>query len=241
MFFFFPVLNSVIFLYILVAIIPAIFLMNYIYKMDRFEKESPQLLLSLFFAGIGAALVSMLLESLAEGVLNSLMPDQNSLTYTAILAFLVVAVIEEGTKYLFCALRTWNNPEFNCRFDGIVYLAFTSLGFAAFENILYVFNYGLSVAGPRALLSVPGHLGFAVVAGALYGRAKQCRDLGRNGKKTLCLVLAYVFAVLLHGFYDFCAMSATTATNIAFIIFVVAMYIFVILLIREESKHDQYI
>jgi RsiW-degrading membrane proteinase PrsW (M82 family) len=241
MFFFFPIFNSVILLYLFAAIIPAIFLLRYIYKMDRIDKESPQLLISLLLRGVAAALVSMALEALGEGVLNALIPDQNTLTYTAALAFLVVAVIEEGTKYAFCAAKTWNSPEFNCRFDGIVYMAFTSLGFAAFENILYVFNYGLSVAGPRAILSVPGHLGFSVAAGALYGRAKQCRDLGRNGRKVLCLVLAYVLAVLLHGFYDFCAMSSSTKAGIAFIIFVIVMYIVIILLIREESRNDEYI
>lgn len=241
MFFFFPMLNSIIALYILAAVIPAIFLLYYIYKNDRVEKESPQLLWKLFLMGIAAALTSMLLEYIGEGILNTLMPDQTGLEYTAVLAFLVVAVIEEGTKYLYCALSTWNNPEFNCRFDGIVYMAFTSLGFAAIENIIYVFNYGLSVAGPRALLSVPGHMGFAVVAGALYGRAKRCQHLGENVRKTLCLIFAYVFAVLLHGFYDFCAMSQTSATSVAFIIFVVVMYIFIILLVREESRNDQYI
>lgn len=241
MFFFFPVLNSIIFIYIFAAIIPAIFLMRYIYKMDRYEKESPAMLLSLFFLGFCAAFASMLLETIGEGMLNSLMPEHGGMTYTAVLAFLVVAVIEEGMKYLFCALRTWNSPEFNCRFDGIVYMAFTSLGFAAIENILYVFNYGLSVAGPRAILSVPGHLGFSVFAGALYGRAKQCQHRGMEGRKTLCLILAYVVAVLLHGFYDFCAMSSTTATTVAFVVFVAAMYIVVILLIREESRNDRYI
>lgn len=241
MFFFFPIFDSIILLYILVAIIPAVFLLRYIYKMDRVDRESPQLLISLLFLGVAAALVSMLLETIGEDVLNALIPDRNSMTYTAALAFLVVAVIEEGTKFLFCALRTWNNPEFDCRFDGIVYMAFTSLGFAAFENILYIFNYGLSVAGPRAVLSVPGHLGFSVAAGALYGRAKQCRDLGRSGLKTLCLILAYAIAVLLHGFYDFCAMRSTAKAGIAFAVFVIAMYIIIILLIREESRNDRYI
>lgn len=241
MFFFFPIFNSILVLYLLAAIIPAVFLLRYIYKMDRVDKESPQLLLSLLVRGVAAALVSMVLETLGENILNALIPDRNSMTYTAALAFLVVAVIEEGTKYGFCAMKTWNNPEFNSRFDGIVYMAFTSLGFAAFENILYVFNYGLSVAGPRALLSVPGHLGFSVAAGALYGRAKRCEDLGRGFLKVLCLVLSYVIAVLLHGFYDFCAMSTSRTAGIAFIVFVVAMYLIIILLIREESRNDEYI
>lgn len=73
---------------------------------------------------------------------------------------------------MFLHARTWRNPNFNYRFDGIVYAVFVSLGFAAFENIQYVLHYGLSVALPRAIFAVPGHMSFAVFMGLFYGRAK---------------------------------------------------------------------
>ncbi len=92
--------------------------------------------------------------------------------YTILLAFLVVAVVEEGTKFVFLKLRTWRDPNFNFRFDGIVYAVFVSLGFAAFENINYVLGYGLTVALPRAVLAIPAHMGFAVFMGLFYGRGK---------------------------------------------------------------------
>ena len=43
----------------------------------------------------------------------------------------------------------WRDPNFNYRFDGIVYAVFVSLGFAAFENISYVVGYGLTTAVAR--------------------------------------------------------------------------------------------
>jgi RsiW-degrading membrane proteinase PrsW (M82 family) len=239
--FFFPILNSVILIYVLAAIVPAIFLLRWIYKKDRIEKEPPQTLVSLIGLGVAAALVSALLERAGELLLYNLLPNRDTIRDTAILAFLIVAVVEEGTKFAFCYRKTWYSRSFDCRFDGIVYMAFTSLGFAAFENILYVFRYGLAVAGPRAVLSVPGHLGFAVVAGAMYGRAKQHERRGNLRLKTVFLILAYILAVLLHGFYDFCAMTQTTMTNLLFVIFVAAMYLIVILLVRGESRKDQYI
>ena len=58
MFFFFPIFNSILVLYLLAAIIPAVFLLRYIYKMDRVDKESPQLLLSLLVRGVAAALAA---------------------------------------------------------------------------------------------------------------------------------------------------------------------------------------
>ena len=114
----------------------------------------------------------------------------------------MVAVVEEGTKLFFLKRRSWRDPNFNFMFDGIVYSVFVSLGFAAFENIKYVFTYGLSVAMPRALLAVPGHLGFAVFMGVFYGRAKLCESRGQYFASKVSMAMGYVAAVFLHGFYD---------------------------------------
>ena len=45
-------------------------------------------------------------------------------------------------------------------------------------------------------------------------------------------------AVFLHGFYDACAMSGTALATVAFVVFVVVMYLVVFRLIRRESLQD---
>ena len=141
-------------IYIAAAILPAILLMRYVYQQDSIEKEPPQLLISLAWRGVLAALASIVLEMIAQGILNVTL-DPNDPRYQYVLAFLCVAAIEEGTKFFFLYRRTWHDPNFNFRYDGIVYAVFVSLGFAAFENVKYVFSYGLSVALPRAVLAIP--------------------------------------------------------------------------------------
>ena len=121
------------------------------------EKEPPGLLFSLILMGFAAALAATVLEELGESVLSAFL-DPSSPAYTIALAFLVVAVVEEGGKLFFLKQRTWRDPNFNYRFDGVVYAVFVSLGFAALENINYVFGYGLQVAVPRALLAIPAHM-----------------------------------------------------------------------------------
>ena len=91
------------------------------------------LLMSLLIYGVIAALISIILENIGTKVLNSLM-DQSTMGYTLVLAFAVVAVVEEGAKFAMLKRRTWNDMNFNYRFDGIVYAVFVSLGFAAFEK-----------------------------------------------------------------------------------------------------------
>ncbi len=226
-------------IYVCAAIIPAIFLMKKIYELDSFEKEPTDLLLSCVIMGVLAAFLAIVLEMIGQTILSHSGVLPNSRQYVIILAFCIVAVAEEGAKFFFLYRRTWREPNFDYRFDGIVYSAYVSLGFAAFENIKYVFSYGLGVAFPRAILSIPGHLGFAIVFGYFYGRARISASLGNPGRSKANLVVGYICAVLLHGFYDTCAMTGTSTSTAIFIVFVVVMYIFIIWLVKHESKTNQ--
>ena len=236
MFFVLPLLPFLV-IYILAAVLPAIILLRYIYRTDTVEKEPPMLLALLLVMGVVAALCSGILEVLGETVLNALV-DPGSPAYTILLAFLVVAIVEEGMKFLLLKKCTWYHPAFNYRFDGIVYAVFVSLGFAAFENIQYVLHYGLSVALPRALLAVPGHMSFSVFMGVFYGRAKLCEAYGyRRGVKRN-LLTGYLIAVFLHGFYDSCAMIGSARSTLVFLVFVALMYWRVFRLVKRESASD---
>ena len=241
MFFFAPLIIAPVYylmaLYVLAAVVPAIFLMRYVYKQDRIEREPPWLLGSLVWRGVLAALAAIVLESLGQLLLDATV-DSDDPKYVLLLAFLVVAAVEEGTKFFFLYRRTWRDPNFNFRFDAIVYAVFVSLGFAAFENVKYVFSYGLSVALPRAILAVPGHMGFAVFMGIFYGRAKRCFDRGDRFGCRFSLVLSYLFPVFLHGVYDTCCMSGTTQSTLVFVVFVLVMYLVVYRLIKHEARTD---
>lgn len=239
MFFFMPMpFNRIIVIYILAAIIPAVFLLRYVYKQDKIEKEPPWLLRSLVGYGVIAAFCSIVFEWIGNWILDNTL-TRESPYYILVLAFLVVAVVEEGCKFFFLKRRTWNDWNFSHLYDGVVYSVFVSLGFAAFENIKYVFSYGLSVVLPRALFAIPGHLGFSVFMGVFYGRAKLCENRGDKAGKIRNLVFGYLSAVFLHGFYDACAMSGTTTANIIFYIFVAVMYVVVYRMIKKASQEDR--
>lgn len=237
MFFVLPTL-TVFWVYLFAAVLPAIFLLSYIYKEDTIEKEPASLLWALLLMGVLAALVSIVIEELIDSYLVMVL-DSKSTAYSIVSAFLGVAAVEEGTKFLLLKLRTWKDPNFNYRFDGVVYAVFVSLGFAAFENVGYVFGYGLSVSVSRAFLAIPGHMAFAVFMGAFYGRAKLCRDLGNRAGCFWNLLCAYLTAVFLHGFYDACAMIGTGTSTMVFILFVIIMYIVVYNKVKRESQTDE--
>lgn len=239
MFFLFPGLPMLPYLLIHVAaaLLPAFLLLRYVYRHDAVEKEPPRLLVRLLGMGVLSAVCAGLIERIGIARLDAAV-SSGSTIYTVLLAFFVVAVAEEGTKLLLLKRSTWNDPNFNYRFDGIVYSVFVSLGFAALENLKYVFSYGLSVALPRALLAVPGHMSFAVFMGIYYGRARLCENCGDHAAATRNLWIGYLTAVFLHGFYDTCAMIGTTGSTLVFLAFVVLMFTRAYRAIRYESATD---
>lgn len=213
--------------------------MAYIYKKDSVEKEPPGLLLLLAGAGAVSCLPAGWLERLGTALLDAFAPGLLSLPYAAVEAFLIVALAEEGCKLFFLKKLTWNNREFNYRFDGVVFSVFVGLGFAAFENILYVFSYGPGVIVSRGLLAIPGHMTFAIFMGIFYAQAKLNSLYGYEQGRRRNMRLALIVPMLLHGFYDFCLMSGLRFLSLAFFGFVALLDFAALKAIRFGSKNDQ--
>ena len=221
------------------AIIPALFLMVRIYKIDHLEKESGPLLRKLVVAGILSSLIALVEERVLSYLLANFV-SYGSLVYNVILYFVVVAVSEESSKYLMLFRNSWNTPEFNCVFDGVVYAVFVSLGFALWENISYVLNYGIYSAFARALTAIPGHACFGVFMGVFYSAAKKYERYGDISSMSICRFMAILVPVLLHGSYDFIATMETDGFNYVFIIFVAILFIASNLVVKRVVSNDHY-
>lgn len=228
----------VLLVYVFAAILPAIYFMRFINAQDKVEKEPANLLWSLIFGGVFAALCSMVLEQIGEGLVLSNL-QLTSKTQVAIYTATMVGLIEEGTKYYFLKKKTWNNPNFDYMYDGIVYAVFVSLGFAGFENILYVFNFGIQIAPMRAILAIPAHMAFAVFMGSFYGNARKLYVEGNTVKAKVAMFLALISAIFFHAVYDSLCMIQTGSASMIFFVFVVIMYIVVYRKIKRESKKDR--
>ena len=219
------------------AIIPAVILLFEIYKYDRLEKESGGLLRSLVLKGIVATALAVVTEKIGIAILGRLFSD-DSFIYYVILMYFVVGLSEEGFKYLLLRITTWNSPEFNCRFDGVVYAVFVALGFALWENISYVFSYGLGTALVRAVTAVPGHACFGVFMGTWYGLAKKQQLWGQEDLSVVSRTVAVVLPVLIHGTYD---LLATMGNTWIFILFIGVMFAISFRTIKKQSTQDHYL
>ena len=219
------------------AVLPAAWLLIRVYRADRLEKEPVFLLLSLLVLGVFATALAGITENYGEAALSALLPSQG-LLYKFILYFIVVALSEEGFKYLLLKVRTWNNQNFNCSFDGVVYSVFVSLGFAIWENIAYVLYYGMGTAIARAVTAVPGHACFGVFMGVWYGVAKRYEMAGYPGEAARSRRSGLITAVLLHGVYDFIASMENDLMSIIFLVFVCWMFGRAPKLVKQASAED---
>jgi RsiW-degrading membrane proteinase PrsW (M82 family) len=219
------------------AVVPAAYLLYRVYRADKLEKEPIGLLASIVLLGIVATTLAAITEQIGDAFLLELFPN-GGVVYDFLLYFVVVALSEEGFKYLLLKLRTWNSPHFNCQFDGVVYAVFVSLGFALWENIAYVLEYGFGTAVARAITAVPGHACFGVFMGVYYGIAKRMDLAGEKDGSRAARRKALWIPVLLHGVYDFIASLESDWMAILFLGFVIWMFWAALKLVKKTSAED---
>ncbi len=151
---------------------------------------------SFLLGGIGTIILTLIFAEMVSS--DATVSEVGWIQYLFNEAFLEAAIPEELFKFLLLYLIVWNSRHFDEYFDGIIYATFVSLGFACFENILYVFEEGVGTGIMRAITAVPGHFFFAVVMGYYFSIAKFVQSRSR----AVNLTKAVLYPIILHGVYD---------------------------------------
>lgn len=221
----------------IISAAPVFLLGLFIYKKDR-NKEPIKLLIRLFLGGIGSCFLTLFLTGFLGAFIPYISADTDSLNLLELLihVFIGVALIEEFCKWYMSYKITYNHNEFDEIYDMIVYSVFVALGFAFFENILYVFDGGIVVGIVRALSAVPGHVCDGIFMGYYLGLAKQSQMNGRKDLKRKYIAFSILVPTILHGIYDYCLFSKIPLLLLLFLIFVIVVYIFAIKKIKKVSS-----
>ncbi|MBQ7447525.1 MAG: PrsW family intramembrane metalloprotease [Eubacterium sp.] len=228
---------------LLAALLPPLILLFFVWKQDTIEKEPIGLLVKLFVFGCLTTFAAMILEMIGERILAGIFGGSySSLIGQLLMYFIVVAWSEEGVKRFVLRRTTWKHPAFDYRFDGIVYAVAVSLGFAALENIEYVFSFGgLAVAGVRAITAIPLHCIAGIFMGHYYGEAKMASMRGDTALSKRFMFLSLLVPILIHGFYDFCATQESGILTLVYWIFVVVLDIIAFRCVKKYSRADMHI
>ena len=230
-------MNNIRLLFI-VAALPALLLLGFIYYRDRKEKPPVKLMILLLAAGAATTVPAAIVEFVGQAFV---MGDSDDFGLRLLIfCFLIVGVTEELGKYLVTVCITWKSKEMQHSYDGVIYAVCSSLGFAILENVLYVYQGGILTGIMRAFTAIPLHCTVGVVMGALYAKAREEAYAGDRGGMIGYMAWAYLVPVCIHGAYDYAIMAASyglIAEGWTYVILIGA-YIISVVLILECSRHD---
>lgn len=227
-----------IYLVILAAVTPAAWLLWTIYRKDSEQPEPTKWLVKAFVYGMLSVFMSFVVSIPTSIVLDW---DIDKQTYSSVLeaitdSFLFAAIPEELAKLFMLWLLLRKNPFFDEHFDGIVYAVCIGLGFAALENMFYLFDgiddgSWIETGIIRAFISVPAHYFFAILMGYYYSIYHFGID---RSIKTKAMII--VAPILAHGIFDAILFSMQIDESLCGLMIILFIVFFTKLKKRAKEK-----
>jgi protease PrsW len=160
----------------------------------------------------------------------------NAFLKTLLYWFLVIAFSEEFFKYLVIRLKIINSPELDEPLDIMLYMVIAALGFAALENILYLFTptEGLSfnqIIDRTVVIDIIRFIGAVflhTLCSAIIGYSLAV-SFCEVKTKYMSLAAGIIMATVLHGLYDLSIMTLDGYMRLAVpavIILTLAFFVF---------------
>ncbi len=210
-----------------VSILPVVLLGLFVYRKDK-NKEPTKILTKLFLGGIFSCFLVLIVSLILGYIFPVFSADPTTLNLfeLAIYVFIGVALVEEVCKWIFVYKISYNDKQFDEFYDIIIYSVFVALGFACFENLLYVYGNGVGTGIVRALLAVPGHACDGVAMGYYLGLAKISSINNRSDLMNKYMIFSVLVPTVLHGIYDYCLVVGNVFFILIFFIFVVILFVF---------------
>lgn len=188
--------------------VPMFLLAAFVNWLDRYEKEPKLLLGAAFLWGVivagGGAYILNTIFGIGIYVLTG---SEGAAEFGT--TSIIAPIIEEGLKGLaVLAVFYMFRSEFDSVLDGIVYASITAMGFAAIENVLYIYRNGFLENGwegfwtlviIRVVLVGWMHPFFTAFTGIGIAIARMSRNMF---VKIIAVPVGYMVAVLTHAFHN---------------------------------------
>lgn len=172
------------------AIAPSLAIFSYFYLRNQMSTEPRRTLLQSFIYGAIVTFPIMFIQYVIE--------EENTFSNPYFSTVVFTSGLEEFFKWLVIFIVIFRHVEFDDPYDGILYGAAVSLGFATVENILFLLAFGLDEAFIRAILPVSSHALFGVVMGYYFGKAK----FSKINREREYLAMALFGPMFLHLVYN---------------------------------------
>jgi len=188
--------------------VPMFILASFVNWLDRYEKEPKLLLAGAFAWGVVIAGGGAYILNTAVGIgVYSITGSASTADFST--TSVAAPIIEEALKGLaVLAVFLMFRKEFDSILDGVVYASITAMGFAAIENVLYIYRNGFQDSGwegfwtlvfIRVLLVAWMHPFFTAFTGIGLAIARTSNNLL---VKIIAIPGGYAAAVLTHAFHN---------------------------------------
>lgn len=220
----------ILFLVILIFVLISSGLAWYLISYDRGEKEPIGALWIAFGFGLIGGVVSAIIEHqlISPDDISALSPLK-----TILIASLIIGIIEEACKFIPMSIFIYPKKYFNEHTDGIIYFALVGLGFGLPENILYTLHFGTKTGISRMFLTPFFHAAITGMVGYYLINIKLAK------LSWLRIIPVLIFAMLLHGLYDFGLASNRQSYAIVSIIITLGISLLLFFLYIRATDLDQ--
>ena len=211
---------------VVLSFVPALACAATVYWLDRYEKEPKILIGAVFVWGaVVAALGALVAQLILGGVMQAIASSEEAAELAG--GSIFAPITEESLKGLAVLLVFWAlRRELDSVLDGIVYAATAALGFAATENVLYLFGQYLE----KGLGGMLGLFFLRIVLGAwdhavytsFIGVALALARLSRSSAlRWLLPPLGWAMAVGVHSLHNTLAAFAAETPESGILMFLI--------------------
>lgn len=223
----------------IIAILPSRILGRYIYKKDP-ERKPKKILIKIILLSIVFTIVAVMLE---WGFRKAYPTSETFFEY--LIEYMIgIALVEEMCKFL-PAYWIGIRKNMNHKYDAIVYTAFSAIGLATFENILYVLGSenSIGIAVYRMIFAVPGHITDGILMGYFLGIAYEAKQNGNKGQYHLNKIYSLLIPIIFHGIFDFSIIYGVKSMSIFVLgvpfILSIILFIYAIRKIKKVAKGQE--
>ena len=104
----------------------------------------------------------------------------------------LVGFNEEFAKLLVLLAVVYPSRHLEEPFDGILYAAVVSVGFATMENFYYLDQFGIAVVATRTVITIPAHAFMSVPMGYFVAKSRLQLDASKLRKNSFYLPMITV-------------------------------------------------
>jgi len=231
-------------LYIFFGILPSLIWLCY-YLTKDLHPEPKRMILRIFFWG---ALITVPVFFVQIGLAYllaqiNITAETSGVVYGIVYWFLIIAFSEEFFKYLVVKMKVVNSPHLDEPVDVMIYMVVAALGFAAIENVLYLFapvgqmsfNQLLDRTMIIDLVRFIGATFLHTLCSGVIGYSL-AMSFCETKRKHIYVALGIIVAVGLHGLYDFSIMTLDGYIKFAIPVIIIITLAFLVFSGFEKLK-----